>query len=94
MAQLAKAITGGPGRSKRPLNPAQWSIAYDAFALSAAVCGMMPYTTAMAHKVELLRFMFRFVYLWCNALTLTVDLRACGADRQGQREAPMAFDRL
>jgi len=53
VALLARAIhaaNGGTARYKKPLSATQWSLAFDGFAVSAAVCDMMPFTTAMAHK--------------------------------------------
>ena len=49
--QLASAIRRDPRPRKAPLTPAQWTIAFDAFALGAAACGMMDYPAALAHKV-------------------------------------------
>ena len=37
---------------KAPLNYTQWLLAYDRFAIAAAVTGMCPYAAAIAHKVR------------------------------------------
>ena len=36
---------------RAPLNYTQWLLAYDRFAIAAAVTGMSPYTASIAHKV-------------------------------------------
>ena len=52
VAQLAKALGGADKAKKTPLNLGQWSLAFDAFALGAAACGMLTFTTALAHKAR------------------------------------------
>jgi len=51
VALVIKAMSGATKPKKAPLNPAQWSLAFDAFALGAAACGMLSFPAAMSHKV-------------------------------------------
>ena len=51
---MLKALMGKPS-AKKPLSPFQWGLAFDAFALAAAMTGMWPYTAALEHKLTCIK---------------------------------------
>ena len=45
-------VLGAKKREKKEMTPAQWSLAFDARAVSDAVTGNLPFTTSLALKVR------------------------------------------
>ena len=92
LARAIHAANGGTARYKKPLSATQWSLAFDGFAVSAAVCDMMPFTTAMAHKAGSCFTLRPFSV--CSLHALSVYVRESGTDGQGQRKATVGIHHL
>ena len=52
MRALAHSLKNVHRREKKPMSPMQWSVAYDMYAIAAALTKQMPYSAALAHKVH------------------------------------------
>ena len=99
VAMLARAIhaaNGGTARYKKPLSATQWSLAFDGFAVSAAVCGMMPYTTAMAHKAGSLftLCLLSVLQLACFVSSLARKLGRCPKQKESHSGYPSSTMRF
>ena len=88
LAKLARMM-GAEEKKRKTLNPGQWSIAYDRWAIAAAACGQIPYCAAVTHKVWTRVFLLRMRSCCARLLvpTLSEHMPSCGGLEEERQQA-------